>query len=156
MTRTRAPRVLAVAKLERTGRVELIGYRMRGYGGRDDLLCLDLAGRGGERAGGCDAGLPGRAAGTLALGTGGVEMPRLAVGVVTDAVDAVELRYSRDGRTDVAKAVLLNVSPSLARDVGTEAFTYYIAELPSEATGAVAVGRDGDGDSIWRAAFTDE
>lgn len=154
MTRTRAPRVLAVADLPQTGPIELIGYRMRGYGGRGELLCLDVAQASGSRAGGCDRDLPGRAAGLLGTRAGGVTGPRLAVGATSDdAVASVDVRYRRDGRDEVVRALVMPVEQRLAEEVGSSAFLYYVAELPNDATGAVVVARDSGGNDLWRAAF---
>jgi len=156
MTRTRAPRLLAVGVLPNTGRVELVGYRMRGYAGRGELLCLDIAQPDGRRAGGCDNGLPGRAAGTLPSGSGPSEERRqLAVGATSEPASSVTVTYKTGERRASAKALLLPVSEGPASSVGISAFVYYVAELPSGATEAVARAHDERGNALWQAAFGD-
>jgi len=153
MARTRAPRVLAVAQVPLTGRIELIGYRTRGFGGHGELLCLDLAQATGTTSGACDSSLPPRAAGLVGTGSRGTRRPRLAVGATTEDAQSVDVFYDHAGRHMVAKALLLPVTRELAAGVGTSAFTYYLAEVPADAKRFAAVARDSMGRKLWRAAF---
>lgn len=153
MTRTRAARIVATATLPSSGPIEIVGYTMRGYGGRGELICVDVAMRDGTKAGGCDFGIPARAAGLLGTRVGGSPGPKLAVGATRAPASSVDVRFSVAGEQRVRRAEVLNVTEDSAQALGTSPFSYYVAELPAEAEQAVATARDEQGNQIWAHQF---
>lgn len=153
MKRIGEPRTFGIAELPTLGRLELVGYRMRGYGGRGELLCLDVLLLGDEsRSGGCDPELPGRAAGFLAAGGRAGENPRMAVGATAERIDAVTVRFLEDGRPRTVAAETIAVPASVASALREPPFTYYIAEVPPSVSAWTAEARR-SGRTVWRASF---
>lgn len=151
MLRTRAPAVLGGGSLPGGGRFELVGYRMRGYAGKGDLLCLDVVVLPkGTSAGGCDSRLR-RARGTIGLGTRAEPGPKLAVGETRTDVTTVDLRYRTAGTQRSRRAALIEVPTAVAARVGEEPFAVYVGPLPSDARDIVAVAEGRDGRPLWRA-----
>jgi hypothetical protein len=100
MVRTTDPYVMGVANVAGVARIELVGYRMRGYKGHGILNCLDLALPNGIKGGACDAGLSGEAGGIMGTGAEAGRPINLATGV---------------GDTDVARVVVhFRVGPDRA------------------------------------------
>lgn len=155
MTRTRTPRIVATGELPRSGRVELVGYTMRGYSGRGELLCLDVVLQDASRHGGCDRSIPGRAAGLIGTGNARSPGPVLAVGATRQKIASIDVTFTTGGRRHRQSALLLEVSQEQARRLALAAgsFVYYISELPPRATRAVAVARSSDGEQLWRTRF---
>ena len=155
MRRTHAPLVFGVADLPTTGRVEVVGYTMRGFRGRGELLCVDLALPDGSRGGGCNRGLPARAGGLQGTGsTRDANAPRLASGATrAGGVARIAVRYRVRGRPATASAILIRVPPDLAARLGTRRFLFYVAEIPSAARAVSAAARDARGRTVWRARF---
>lgn len=154
MVRTKSPLVLAVGRLPSGERVELVGYRMRGIGGKGSLLCLDLVRADGTKSGGCNPGVPDRLFGLVGSGTQQAPGPTLAVGTTRAPVAEVHVRYTtRGGQTGSRTATILPVPARVARRLDAGAFTYYIGELPPRTKGAVAIGRDRSGRELWRSRF---
>jgi hypothetical protein len=153
MKRTDEPRTIGTAELPTLGRLELVGYRMRGYGGHGELLCLDVLLLGdGTRAGGCDHELPGRTAGTLAAGGPAAATPRMAVGSTAEHIDSISVHFVADGHPMTVAAEIITVPSNVASDLQAPAFTYYVAEIPATATKEIAEARL-DGKEVWRASF---
>ena len=150
MSRTGAPVVLGVARMPTVGRVEIVGYRMRGYRGRGELLCVDLVLPDGSKGGGCDYGLPARARGLQATGTG---TPKLAGGAASREVARVSVRFRRRGTTQAARARLVRVPAAVAARLRTRPFAYFLAEVPARTRSFVAVARDRRGAVAWTARF---
>lgn len=154
MVRTKSPVVLAVSRLPSGERVELVGYRMRGLGGKGELLCLDLLRADGTMGGGCDYEVREGVRGLIGTGTTRQPGPTLAVGLSRSPVAGVDIKYrTATGRTGTRAATLLRVPAEVARRLGADAFTYYIGELPPRVQTATAVGRDGAGRRLWRSRF---
>lgn len=146
MERVREPRVLGLANVPGVGRVELVGYAMRGYGGKGTLQCLDVAFPDGTRSGGCDASLPGRLAGVLSPGPGADRS--VAVGATREPVSRVTVNYTDErGESGEASAQLLSV------DAGPDAaqFVYYLAPIPVGARALSATALDAGGKHVWTA-----
>ena len=154
MRRERAPVVLATTRLSDGATAQLVGYRMRGYAGRGELLCLDLSVSGGSRGGGCDSKLPGRANGLLGTtDAAGRPVGSVAVGATRSQITKVTVSYRRHGRRARTSALLLPVSSRAAALVGARRFTYYAAELPDAARPITAVALAADGTRRWSASF---
>lgn len=153
MKRLGGPRTIGIAELPTLGRLELVGYRMRGYGGHGELLCLDVLLLGEEsRSGGCDTELPGHAAGILAAGGPAGENPRMAVGATAERIDSVTVRFIEDGRPKTVAAETITVPADVASALREPPFTYYIAEVPPSVSDWTAEARRG-GHEVWRASF---
>lgn len=154
MARTRQPVVLGAGSLPGGSRFELVGYRMRGYGGRGDLLCLDLLLLPKSTSSGSCGPRSRRALGTIGTGTRDDPGPRLAVGIAAPGVVAVDVRW-RGKEDDRRRATLVRVPDALAARLKEDPFIYYIAIVPPQARDIVAVALDRDGATLWRAAFSD-
>lgn len=154
MVRTRTPVVLGVARLPVTGRVEVVGYTMRGFQGRGTLLCVDLVLPNGSKGGACSRDVPARASGLGGTGDSrNSRAPKLATGAAEPEAHSVEVRFRRDGSDVTRRAVLVSVTAKVTARLGTRPFGYYLAEVPSSVRSFVAVARTQRGDVLWRARF---
>lgn len=154
MVRTHSPVVLGVAQMPTVGRLEVVAYRQRGYKGRGSLLCVDIVLPQGNKSGGCNPGIPGRAFGITGMGsTRDSNAPKIASGAASTAVDRVTLRYQLNGRAGSSPAILIRVRPKLAAQLDTRPFAYFLAEVPRAARSLVAVARNASGDIAWTARY---
>ena len=151
MKRTSTPVVLAVRGIAGVGRVEVVGYRMQGYRGRGELLCLDVALSDGRRSGGCRSDMPGHVVGRSGTGLrhGVGSSPDLILGATRAPVTQVEIR--RPSGTLVVAVPLAPIGAELARRLQTEPMRLYVAPVPPGSRGLVAVGRAASGRAVWRA-----
>jgi hypothetical protein len=154
MVRTRSPLVLGVADIPDVGHVELVGYRMRGYHGQDELTCFDLALPDGSKSGACGVGLPGEAAGIQGLSpASGAPSKKLAMGLGGAEVDSVVVRFGVGDRRGSSAAVVMHVPASVGNRLGAGAFAYYIGVIPAGARDVVAEASDAHGSALWRGRF---
>ena len=154
MTRTHAPVVLGVATMPTVGRVEVVGYRMRGLRGRRSLLCVDLVLPNRNKGGGCTYGPPPRAFGVQGTGLSrNSDAPKLVTGAASRRVERVTVRYRVGGRRAASAAVLVRVPATVATRLDANPFVFFVAELPDAARSPVAIARDRDGDVAWAARF---
>jgi hypothetical protein len=154
MVRTKSPIVLGVADVPGSGRIELVGYHIRGYHGHGELVCVDLALPDGSKSGTCDAGLPGEASGLRGSSATSVPPPRkLATGVGGTDVARVAVRFDEGAGSGASTAVVMHVPADVGDRLGVGAFTYYIAVIPARARSFVAEASDARGRRLWRAQF---
>lgn len=147
-----APVVIGTDQIK-TGRIEVIAYRMRSPGKGRDLLCVDIAGPDSGRGGSCNTGLPRRASGIRGTGMVGEPSPTLATGATTAPVSRIEVSYARNGDTGTRTAALHPVRSEIAKQLETKPFTYYTAALPPQAQPLRATAYDETGRTLWRARF---
>ena len=152
MVRERRPVILGITTLPRSGRVELVGYRIRGFQGRGELLCVDLVFADRTKSGACDRRLPRRASGTPTVSTAR-GTSKLALGAFDGVADRVDVAYRHGARSRVRRATVIEITATPAARVGASAFSYYIAELPPSARPTMAIARTASGRPLWRARF---
>ena len=151
MERTSAPRVLGVVTVRGVGRVEVVGYRMRGYGGRGRLLCLDLVLPDRRTSGSCSPGPPPRVAGRTSTRLTRDDVgPDLILGSAATSVHSVVVR-DRGSSDPGVTAQMIALAGPVARRLRVRPFKLYVAALASDRRRLTTVARAPDGEVIWQA-----